>query len=66
MAWLTMVFTTYLFVFYFLPLVLAFSYAGWLEPAGGSPYGRTFLVLNNLLVLASDIFYGWTKRSHRS
>jgi hypothetical protein len=27
MAWLTMVFTTYLFVFYFLPLVLVFYYA---------------------------------------
>ena len=26
-AWLTMVFTTYLFVFYFLPLVLVFYYA---------------------------------------
>ena len=35
MAWLTMVFTTYLFVFYFLPLVLVFYYAlDGFEPAG--------------------------------
>ena len=60
MAWLTMVFTTYLFVFYFLPLVLVFYYAldGLSRQAGASD-GRTCLVLNTLLVLASYIFYGW-------
>ena len=60
MAWPTMVFTTYLFVFYFLPLVLVFYYAldGLSRQAGASD-GRTCLVLNALLVVASYIFYGW-------
>ena len=60
MAGPTMVFTTYLFVFYFLPLVLVFYYAldGLSRQAGASD-GRTCLVLNALLVLASYIFYGW-------
>ena len=60
MAWLTMVFTTYLFVFYFLPLVLVFYYAldGLSRQAGASD-AATCLVLNTLLVLASYIFYGW-------
>jgi hypothetical protein len=60
MAWMTMVFITYLFVFYFLPLVLVFYYAlkGFCRQAG-APNGRTCLVLNTLLVLASYIFYGW-------
>jgi alginate O-acetyltransferase complex protein AlgI len=55
-----MVFTTYLFVFYFLPLVLLLYYAldGSSRRAGASD-GRTCLVLNTLLVLASYIFYGW-------
>ena len=56
----TMVFTTYLFVFYFLPLVLVSYYAldGLSRQAGASD-GRTCLVLNGFLVLASYIFYGW-------
>ena len=47
-----MVFTTYLFVFYFLPLVLVSYYAldGLCRQAGASD-GRTCLVLNTLLVL---------------
>ena len=57
---LTMVFTTYLFVFYFLPLVLLVL----LRPAGlgrglGASDGRTCLVLNAFLLLASYVFYGW-------
>ena len=60
MAWMTMVFTTYLFVFYFLPLVLIFYSAlvGVCREAGASDR-RTCIVLNTLLVLASYIFYGW-------
>ena len=55
-----MVFTTYLFVFYFLPLVLVFYYAldGFFRQAR-APNGRTCLALNTFLVLASYIFYGW-------
>ena len=58
--WLPMVFTTYLFVFYFLPLVLVLYYAldGFCWRAGASD-GRTCPVLNTLLVLASYVFYGW-------
>jgi alginate O-acetyltransferase complex protein AlgI len=59
-AWLTMVFTTYLFVFYFLPLVLVFYYAlVAMRPKGGASDGRTCIVLNAFLVLASYVFYGW-------
>ena len=55
-----MVFTTYLFVFYFLPLVLLFYYApATLGPAAGASDGRTCLVLNAFLLLASYVFYGW-------
>lgn len=55
-----MVFTTYLFVFYFLPLVLVVYYAfdGACRQAGASDR-RTCLVLNTFLVLASYAFYGW-------
>jgi alginate O-acetyltransferase complex protein AlgI len=55
-----MVFTTYLFVFYFLPLVLALYYAlvGLSRQAGASN-ARTCLFLNTLLLFASYIFYGW-------
>jgi alginate O-acetyltransferase complex protein AlgI len=55
-----MVFTTYLFVFYFLPLVLLFYYgllAVW-RASGASP-GATTFVLNALLLAASYVFYGW-------
>ena len=59
-AWFTMVFTTYLFVFYFLPLVLVFYYAlDALSRQAGASDGQTCLVLNTFLVLASYIFYGW-------
>jgi hypothetical protein len=60
MARLTMVFITYLFVFYFLPLVLVFYYAlDGLSREAGESDGRTCIVLNTHLVLASSIFYGW-------
>jgi alginate O-acetyltransferase complex protein AlgI len=55
-----MVFTTYLFVFYFLPLVLVFYFSfEILSRAAGAAPERTGLVLNTFLVLASYIFYGW-------
>ena len=55
-----MVFTTYLFVFYFLPLFLVCYYAlnGFLRRAGLAD-APTCLALNALLVIASYIFYGW-------
>ena len=60
MAWLTMVFTTYLFVFYFLPVVLVLYYAlDGLSRQAGAPDVQTSLVLNTFLVVASYIFYGW-------
>jgi len=60
MAGPTMVFTTYLFVFYFLPLVLVFYYVlDAFYRQAGAPNGRTCLVLNTLLLVASYIFYGW-------
>ncbi len=60
LAWLTMVFTTYLFVFYFLPLVLVLYYAlNGLSRQAGATDARTCLLLNTLLLLASYIFYGW-------
>ena len=55
-----MVFTTYLFVFYFLPLVLLLYYAlDVFFRQAGTPNGPTCLVLNTLLVLVSYVFYGW-------
>jgi alginate O-acetyltransferase complex protein AlgI len=55
-----MVFTTYLFVFYFLPLVLVFYYAlDGLSRQAGASEERTCAVLNTFLVLASYVFYGW-------
>jgi alginate O-acetyltransferase complex protein AlgI len=55
-----MVFTTYLFVCYFLPLFLVFYYALHRSSrAAGASDGRTCLLLNTLLVVASYIFYGW-------
>ena len=55
-----MVFSTYLFVFYFLPLVLLLYYAleGWSRRAGAS-VERTTLALNAFLIVASYVFYGW-------
>jgi alginate O-acetyltransferase complex protein AlgI len=55
-----MVFTTYLFVFYFLPLVLLLYYALQVSSRqGGAPNRQACLVPNTFLVLASYIFYGW-------
>jgi alginate O-acetyltransferase complex protein AlgI len=55
-----MVFTTYLFVFYFLPLVVLCYYALLsLGRAVGASDGRTCLVLNAFLLFASYVFYGW-------
>jgi alginate O-acetyltransferase complex protein AlgI len=55
-----MVFTTHLFVFYFLPLVLL-SYFGLLLlwRGAGASRGAITLGLNTLLLLASYVFYGW-------
>jgi alginate O-acetyltransferase complex protein AlgI len=55
-----MVFTTYLFVFYFLPLVLLVYY-GLLGLTGknGAAGGGATLTLNAFLLLVSYIFYGW-------
>src|SRR5947199_331988 len=55
-----MVFTTYLFVFYFLPLVLLVYYSllG-LSRGIGAPVGGVSLILNAFLLLVSYIFYGW-------
>jgi alginate O-acetyltransferase complex protein AlgI len=55
-----MVFTTHLFVFYFLPTVLLCYYA--LEILcwkSGASSPRTCLSLNAFLLVASYIFYGW-------
>jgi alginate O-acetyltransferase complex protein AlgI len=55
-----MVFTTYLFVFYFLPLVLLFYYMILGLGRGiGARVGSVSLTLNALLLFASYIFYGW-------
>jgi alginate O-acetyltransferase complex protein AlgI len=55
-----MVFTTYLFVFYFLPLVLVIYYAlAGLSRVAGVPDDGRSTVLNGFLVLASLVFYGW-------
>jgi len=55
-----MVFTTYLFVFYFLPLVLLCYYA-LLELFGRTGFsgGTRTIALNAFLLVASYIFYGW-------
>jgi alginate O-acetyltransferase complex protein AlgI len=55
-----MVFSTYIFLFYFLPLVLAFYYGpAWVASAlGASP--RTVTAGRNVLLLAASyVFYGW-------
>ncbi len=55
-----MVFTSYLFVFYFLPLVLAFYFMlDGLNRKAGASDRRTCLSQNSLLVLASYLFCGW-------
>ncbi len=55
-----MVFSTYLFIFYFLPLVLLLYYAlESLSRRAGAPVERTTLALNAFLILASYVFYGW-------
>ncbi len=55
-----MVFTTYLFVFYFLPTVLIAYYAlDCLSRQAGASDRQTCLLLNALLVPASYVFYGW-------
>ncbi|MHB1558187.1 MAG: MBOAT family O-acyltransferase [Isosphaeraceae bacterium] len=55
-----MVFSTYLFVFYFLPLVLAAYFAiDSLSRQAGASNAETCLRLNAFLVLASYVFYGW-------
>src|SRR5262245_57859766 len=55
-----MVFTTYLFVFYFLPLVLVCYYGLiCLYRQAGASEEHTSFTLNALLVLASYIFYAW-------
>ena len=55
-----MVFTTYIFVFYFLPIVLALYYIlPWVGGAAGLSRRGVSLSWNTLLLLASYIFYGW-------
>ena len=55
-----MVFTTYLFIFYFLPLVLLIYYAlEGLSRGMNASAGTITRVLNALLVVASYVFYGW-------
>jgi len=55
-----MVFSTYIFVFYFLPAVLLLYYLlGWLSAAIGIPASNLSRARNALLLLASYIFYGW-------
>lgn len=55
-----MVFSTHIFVFYFLPLVLAAYYAvAWIGIAMGLPRPSISLKLNAFLLLASYLFYGW-------
>ena len=55
-----MVFTTHLFVFYFLPVVLPVYYAlQALSRVAGASRERTTLILNAFLLLASYVFYGW-------
>jgi alginate O-acetyltransferase complex protein AlgI len=55
-----MVFTTYLFVFYYLPLVLLVYYILLALARGvGAPAERVCLVLNAFLLVASYVFYGW-------
>src|SRR4051812_34463539 len=55
-----MVFTTYLFVFYYLPLVLLAYYGllGLGRALGATAEGVT-VPLNALLLLVSYVFYGW-------
>jgi alginate O-acetyltransferase complex protein AlgI len=55
-----MVFTTYLFIFYYLPLALLVYYT--IEFSGrvlGASPERVCLLLNSFLLLASYVFYGW-------
>ena len=55
-----MVFSTYIFVFYFLPLVLAVYYVlAWVAGALGASPRRATLGLNAFLFAASYVFYGW-------
>ena len=55
-----MVFTTYIFVFYFLPIVLAVYYLllGSARLGGASVHSTSYL-LNCFLLVASYFFYGW-------
>ena len=55
-----MVFTTYLFVFYFLPIVLAVYYALFCSTwQAGKSDGEPPVCSTLFLVLASYVFYGW-------
>ncbi len=55
-----MVFSTHIFVFYFLPLVLAVYYGlGWLARAVGSRPAGVSLTRNLFVLVASYVFYGW-------
>ncbi len=55
-----MVFSTYLFIFYFLPLLLAIYYAlSWLLQAAGASTDLISRARNLWLLVMSYIFYGW-------
>jgi len=55
-----MVFTTYIFVFYFLPIVIAIYYClPWLAAAAGLSSRGLSVGRNAFLLAASYVFYGW-------
>ena len=55
-----MVFSSAIFVFFFLPLVLAgYHLLNWGLKALGMPAGAVGRVLNTLILAASLVFYAW-------
>jgi alginate O-acetyltransferase complex protein AlgI len=55
-----MVFTTHVFVFYFLPLVLLLYYlVSWVAGVAGLPATGISRARNGFLLVASCVFYGW-------
>ncbi len=55
-----MVFSTHIFIFYFLPVVLLTYYLlGWLGKSIGLSASSVSMARNALLLVASYVFYGW-------